>query len=182
MPNGTYQMSYANAREALLRKFTNYHNNQKRTAQAGLDSPAADTITAMNVSASALFDMKNQTSGRDLFRQEMEPDIMARRAEILKETPGLSPIAAFQKALKELWDRADQAVWAEEALVSSEDIYQYASPVRFSIMLSHIYLQGIKLVLLNFCIPACDRFVVLVKLDHLNYWLCMRSATKKGVP
>jgi hypothetical protein len=129
-------MSYSNAREALLRKFTNYHNNQKRNT--GLDS-STEMIAAMNVSASALFDMKSQTSGRDLFRQRMESDIMARRTEILNEVPGLSPIAAFQKALKELWDRADRAVWEKEAVASSKDIYQYVSLARFSTVQSHIY-------------------------------------------
>ena len=118
----TFQMDYSSAKDAIIRKFTNYRNNRRRNATATVDE--GDLLQAMKTAASALFDLKAFSNGRELFKKRMQPEIVARRSEILREKPNTHMIAAFQMAFKEMWERADKDLWEQRAGEESENIFE----------------------------------------------------------
>ena len=78
----------------------------------------------MKAAASALIDLKTFSKGRSLFKRKKNSEILERRAEIMDENPNVPHIAAYQKALKQLWSEQDQDVWEAQAIGEVEDIYE----------------------------------------------------------
>jgi CHASE3 domain sensor protein len=97
------------AREAIVRKFTNYRNRNKAKDQS------QESIETMKETAAAFLDIRASTQGRSHFKRRKFTAILARRDQILEEDPGLPQVAAFQKAFKEMWNEADQEFWEEQA-------------------------------------------------------------------
>jgi hypothetical protein len=115
-------MTLASAREAIIRKFTNYRNTYKRNQDERVTD--RDTFDAMKLAASALVDLKTFTKGRNLFKKRNHTDILAKRDQIMGENPAISQVGAYQKALKLLWSEADQPFWEAQALGEAEDIFE----------------------------------------------------------
>ena len=78
----------------------------------------------MKSAASALVDLKTYSKGRTLFKKKRNTEILAKRAEIMAKDPSLPKIAAYQKALKQLWSNQDQDVWEARATGEANDIYE----------------------------------------------------------
>jgi len=120
--NHYWQMTLAIARETIIRKFTNYRNAKKRSSETRLTE--TDLYDAMKQAASALVDLKTFSKGRSLFKKNHFPQITTLRDTIVRETPSISRVGAFQKAMKVLWDGADQEYWETRAVGESEDIFE----------------------------------------------------------
>jgi len=115
-------MTIASAREIIIRKFTNYRNSRKRND----DKNAVDReiIESLNTAASAIMDLKAFSGGKRLFKKECHNEIAAKRDELVEDDPELPLVAAYQKALKTLWDNADHDFWENKAGDIIEDIYE----------------------------------------------------------
>jgi hypothetical protein len=111
-------MSYANAKDTIVRKFTNYRANRKR-----LNDERNEIAEALKKCAAALFDAKSFSKGRLLFKRRMLNEINAKRDELLRESPNMSKVGAFQKAWKTLWSETNQDYWDSEAISEAEDVY-----------------------------------------------------------
>ena len=90
-------MSLATARETIIRKFTNYRNSFKRNSENRLTD--TDLYAAMKQAASALVDLKSYSKGKNSFKKHKREEISTLRDRIMRESPGISRIGAFQKAL-----------------------------------------------------------------------------------
>jgi len=115
-------MTLATAKDTIARKFTNYRNNYKRKHENRLTDN--DLYEAMKHAGSALVDLKSYSKGRNLFKKRHLDEISALRDDIVRNTPGISRVGAFQKALKTLWSKADQQHWETQAVGDVEDIYE----------------------------------------------------------
>jgi hypothetical protein len=116
-------MTIATAREAIVRKFTNYRNTYRRNQEERLtDRDLQDT---MRLAASALLDLKTFSKGKSLFKRRKNSDILAKRDEIMLDDPVISKVGAYQRALKLLWNGAEQEVWEAQAAGEAEDIFEY---------------------------------------------------------
>lgn len=122
-------MTSASARDSIVRKFTNYRNTRKKLIadpHGGIHScECAEIAEGLKTSASAIFDLKSFTKGRSLFKERKNDEILDRRDQIMEEEPSLPQIAAYQKALKQLWVEADQDWWEAQAVDLTENIYKY---------------------------------------------------------
>lgn len=116
-------MNVESARSTLIRKFTNHRNHDVGAEK----SNTVKMYTALREAAAALVDFKAFSKGKALFKRQRMDAIMARRNEIYKEYLAdeheLPLIAAFQKALKELWNGTDQDQWETQAADEPEDIH-----------------------------------------------------------
>jgi hypothetical protein len=106
-------MTLAKARESIVRKFTNYRTRHHKPDET--PSSTQQEMESRKIAASALFDLKTVTKGRNRFKRKKYSDIIRRRDELMKEDPKLSQVGAFQKSFKELWQEADQDYWEQEA-------------------------------------------------------------------
>ena len=112
-------MTHGMAIDALVRKFTNYRGSRKKAVELeGVDGDS------MKLAASALFDLKSFSGGRNTFKRRNQSEIMARRDAIMKELPEISKVGAYQKAFKQLWSSTDQEYWEAQATSDASDIYQ----------------------------------------------------------
>jgi hypothetical protein len=66
--------------------------------------------------------MKSFSKGRDLFKEEKHSEITTRKTEILLSGEVTSPVGAYQRALKELWEEADQDDWEAQAKTKGKDV------------------------------------------------------------
>src|ERR1700744_6133053 len=94
-----FQMELSEARQALLRKWTNYRATKLDTSSA----PNAPQVAALKAAAAALCDLKAYSKGKSLFKEQNETGIKMRQNQILGLNPSMSQIGAYQTALKELW-------------------------------------------------------------------------------
>jgi len=115
-------MSLATARETIVRKFTNYRNKHKDEDEGS--ARHQETMEKMEASAAVLVDFRSYSKGKRLFRKRMYDDIVAKRELLQEQDPSLCQIAAFQKALKSMWDNADQDYWETQAAGDPDDIYE----------------------------------------------------------
>jgi hypothetical protein len=106
-------MTLAKARESIVRKFTNYRTRHHKPDDPPLSSQ--QELESRKIAASALFDLKTVSKGRNHFKRKKYADIIRRRDQLLKEDPKLSQVGAFQKAFKELWQATDQDYWEQRA-------------------------------------------------------------------
>ena len=113
-------MDVASARDSIVRKFTNYRSNRKKP-DASLEQ---EMIDALKTAATALVDFKTYSKGKNLFKRRMSSEIMARRDEIIQANSDIPLIAAYQKALKQLWAECDQDYWEAQAVGEADDIYE----------------------------------------------------------
>jgi hypothetical protein len=119
-------MDYATAKDNIWRKLTNYRYAKNETGGADAD----ERIAAYRAAASALVDFKSQHKGKELFKSEMQQQIIAYRNKIKTENSQISMIGAYQMAVKHLWDKEDHQRWDELAAASATDVYKYVF-VRF---------------------------------------------------
>ena len=113
-------MTRADARVTLLRKFTN--DRRQRLSNTG-DDGSPDNHG--HVAAAALFDFKNYSKGKSLFKSRHEKQIRERKLQLLKENSALGSIGAYQRAVKELWAAEDEQYWEREAETGRDDIFEY---------------------------------------------------------
>lgn len=79
----------------------------------------------MKQAASALVDLRTYSKGRQLFKKRNQKEIAELRDEMLRNDPSLKSIGAFQKALKTLWNDANQEYWEEQSIGEAEDIFEW---------------------------------------------------------
>jgi hypothetical protein len=104
--------------DAIVRKFTNYRNaRKKRLAETTQSDKVSDAATF-------LMDMKSFSKGRDLFKEEKHAEITTRKTEILLSGEVTSPVGAYQRALRELWEEADREDWERRAETHGKNIYE----------------------------------------------------------
>ena len=113
-------MLLSEARQALLRKWSNYRHTKIDMSS----SPNAPQVAALKAAAAALCDLKAYSKGKSLFKERNEARIKTRQNQILGQNPSMSQIGAYQTALKELWRQEDQESWEAQADASTEDIYR----------------------------------------------------------
>lgn len=119
-------MSYDSAKSTIIRKFTNHRNHD-----LGVDKiSSVKQFQALRDAAMALVDFKAFSKGKTLFKKRNNSFIMKRRDEIYNESLTnkdrslhIPLVAAFQKALKELWNEADQDHWEQQAADDMEDVF-----------------------------------------------------------
>jgi hypothetical protein len=122
------QMTLAKARESIVRKFTNYRTRHLKPDEPSVS--AQQDLESRKVAASALFDLKTASKGRNHFKRKNYPDIIRRRDQLLKDDPKQSQVGAFQKASKEMWQAADQGYWEREASEENDlSIFEYVDSV-----------------------------------------------------
>lgn len=115
-------MDLAKARKTIVRKFTNERNRAKDKHLE--DSSKRDS--ALRAAAAAMVDYTAYSKGKSLFRRVKNDLIVERRNEIINEAGGMvkMPVAAaHQKALKELWNEADQEYWESGAIDEVDDVH-----------------------------------------------------------
>ena len=112
------QFDRSRAREAIVRKFTNYRNRNRSKDQSN------EAVEAMKDAAAALLDLKTSSKGRSLFKRRKFTEILDRRDQILESDPQIPAVAAFQKAYKQMWTDADQEYWEAQAEVVDDDSVQ----------------------------------------------------------
>jgi hypothetical protein len=131
-------MTMSKANNAILRKFT---NERFRYKGEGSNTHKQET-DALKTAASALFDLKSVTKGRNLFRRKKYGEILQRRDSIVREDPSLGFAGAFQRALKELWQEADQDYWEREGSEANDNsVFEY---VPSSFFMYHSILQSFQ--------------------------------------
>jgi hypothetical protein len=114
------KMTTASAREAIIRKFTNYRKLNLKGESPGQTTEAA----AMTLAANALADLRSYSKGQSVFKIRKHDDIRARRDEILRSDPSLAQIGAYSKAVKQLWaEEEDHGFWEAQALEIGNDVY-----------------------------------------------------------
>ena len=114
-------MLYSTARDAIVRKFTNYRNHNKHA-----DSREARKALALKEVGEKLVNLKSSSRGKRLFKLQHQDTISAQQTELLTANPKLLPVVAYQKAVKFLWEKEDEDHW--EALAETElsdEIYKY---------------------------------------------------------
>lgn len=112
------------ARATIIRKFTNHRNHDL----AGIEKISdVKMYNALKEAATALVDFKAFSKGKALFKQRNMEAIISRRNDLyntaLAEELDLPLVAAFQKALKQLWNSADQDYWDQQAVDEPEDVH-----------------------------------------------------------
>lgn len=110
------------ARSTIIRKFTNYRSDTLRKTRTVLTENELE-MDSLKQAAIALVDMKSFSKGRALFKKRNEEKILAKR-DAIHQKEGIPQIAAFQKALRILWDEADQDFWETQAIGEVEDIHE----------------------------------------------------------
>ena len=116
-------MSLALAKDTIVRKFTNYRNKLKRD-NAKFTS-THEMMKTIQVSADALVDFKSSITGKDIFKRKRHQEIVTMRDILLEEDSSLSPASSFQKAFEQLWAKANQDYWEEQASAKAvDDIYK----------------------------------------------------------
>lgn len=73
----------------------------------------------------ALVIFSGDAPARDIFAEDMVDEIADTVKELSKKDPRLPAGAARNKALKILWDKADQSIWNAKAESLAEDIDAY---------------------------------------------------------
>lgn len=73
----------------------------------------------------ALVIFSGDAPARDLFAEDMVDEITKTAKEVSRKDPLLPAGAARNKALKKLWDNADQSIWDAKAASFAEDIEAY---------------------------------------------------------
>jgi hypothetical protein len=114
-------MSSESARTAVIRKFTNYRNLHKNeTTSSGENTEVA----AMREVANQLADFRTYSKGRTVFKLRKHNEIRARQEALCRADPSLAPIAAYSKAVKQLWsEEDDHGYWEAEARELGDDIF-----------------------------------------------------------
>lgn len=121
-----------------MRKFTNHRNHD-------LNPEKVNTVkmyNALKEAAASLIDFKAFTKGKVLFKKKNMEAIIAKRNEIYKEALAndieLPLVGAFQKALRLLWNDADQDLWERLGADEVVDVRMYVSllPLRFSLLIA----------------------------------------------
>jgi hypothetical protein len=112
-------MTRTDAKESIVRKFTNYRNNRKEKP----DDRHTEIEALKNV-ASALLDLRSFSKGKALFKKQKKREILERKALLMADDPTIPPIGAFQKATKQLWDEADQDRWEAQAGSDADEIFE----------------------------------------------------------
>jgi hypothetical protein len=107
--------------EAIVRKFTNYRNYERVKQKITGKTKATDTI---NNAAATLLELKAFSKGRDLFKEENHSQITVRKTEILLSGEVTSSVGAYQRALRELWEEADQEDYEKRAKTARKDIFE----------------------------------------------------------
>jgi hypothetical protein len=118
-------MTIATARDAIVRKFTNYRNTYRRNQEERITVTDRELLDTMKLAASALVDLKTFSKGRSLFKRRKHSDILKERDVIMLDDPNMSQVGAYQKALKLLWNDADQDIWEAQAQGEAEDVFEY---------------------------------------------------------
>lgn len=110
-------MTNSTAREAIIRKFTNYRKNK-----ADNDSAEAN---AMRYAADLIANFQSYSKGQSLFKKRKHNEIRARRNELCLADPGLAQIAAYSKAVKQLWaEEVDHAHWESQAREIGDEVFR----------------------------------------------------------
>ena len=113
------------AKETIVQKFTNTRNSWKRNSHGENRVSERELHDAMVSAANALVDLKSFSKGKSLFRKKNENEIIEKRNVLVNSPINMSPIGAYQKALRILWSEADQDKWEAKAAGELEDIYVY---------------------------------------------------------
>ena len=111
-------MDYTDAREAIIKKFTNYRYANNDAAEGGAKQ------ISRKAAANALADFQAVHKGKELFKVDMAPQIAALRDRLKASRSQLSQIGAYQMAVKQLWEKQDQAAWEELAAAKVDDIFE----------------------------------------------------------
>ena len=88
------------------------------------NSSHRELIESSNLAASALVDFQKVNRGKICFKKHMHKEITTLRDKFMREDENISKVGAYQKALKELWIKADQDVWDSKAAEETLDIYE----------------------------------------------------------
>jgi hypothetical protein len=108
------------AKKALLKKFTNYRRTRANKEDADVDEKPE--VRTAETAAAALCDLKKFTNGKAAFIVSKQDAINSLRSKLVAET-GCKPIAAYQKAVKKLWDdEEDHNFWELQSKGDIKDI------------------------------------------------------------
>lgn len=106
------QLDVAQARQKIVKKFTNYRYAHKENST---NTSASNKALAFSDAASAYFiDVKSYSKGKSLFREQNQSQINLLRDKLMEEGH-LPRVAADQKAVRLLWSEADQGMWEARA-------------------------------------------------------------------
>lgn len=115
-------MNVEDARTTIVKKFTNHRNHCVNVDKIS----SVKMYQALREAAAALVDYKAFSKGKSLFKRRNLDTIIERRNSIYSDSLNtdspLPLISAYQKALKELWNEADQDHWERSAADEPEDI------------------------------------------------------------
>lgn len=148
--NASIKTDIAEARKVLVRKYTNYRNKELEEINSGVCD--RKFYRQLEAAGAALADFRFLTKGKSAFKREMHQEIIQRRDQIFvqqsktrfeadeegeqEEEPTdkerLPLIACYQRALKELWEEADQQHWQERAADEPQDIHECVYYVKVS--------------------------------------------------
>jgi hypothetical protein len=104
-------MTVTEARETIIRKYTNYRNSELRSIGFDAGFNRSD-FEKYKESAEAITAFRTFSKGKALFAEQNKDEINKKRDEIYLDSNGTVPmIAAYQKALKLLWTEAEQSTW-----------------------------------------------------------------------
>lgn len=84
-----------------------------------------DNNKALQKVLRALIIFSGEAPARDLFAEDMAEELVGATQALRKADPTLPAGAARNKALKKLWDKADQNIWNEKAADLANDINLY---------------------------------------------------------
>ena len=114
-------MIYSTARDAIVRKFTNYRNHQKE-----VDFRGCREALAMKELSKQLADLKTFSRGKTLFKKRNSDLISAEQETLLELNPNMLPVVAYQKAVMSLWSQEDKELWDKLAEGEIDDgVYEY---------------------------------------------------------
>jgi hypothetical protein len=112
-----FQLDKSQARERIIRVFTNYRGRKNKAKESTAETDA------LKKAASSLFDLKSYSKGKSVFLKRHRDQVLARRDELIK-SEGLIPVAAYQKASKQLWlEEENHEYWDSIAEGLSDDIF-----------------------------------------------------------
>jgi hypothetical protein len=113
-------MDPSEAKKALLKKFTNYRRT--RASKDDMDVDEKPEVTTAETAAAALWSLKKFSTGKAAFVDSKQDAITNLRNQLVAET-GCKPIAAYQKAVKKLWDEEeDHNLWESQSKGDIKDI------------------------------------------------------------
>lgn len=117
-------MDISEARKVLVRKYTNYRNKELEEMKSGVCD--RKFYRQLEAAGAALADFRFFAKGKSAFKREMHQEIIERRDRLFLQQKRsgdddegdnegssdngerLPLIACYQRALKELWEEADQ--------------------------------------------------------------------------